>query len=240
MPIRRPLPALAAFYQTVHGLETNGYLPLHYPANGNPNAFRSDYFGDEYPHRHIIALNSMDDFFFVDDREAAQGFPVYFCYHDGDWEQPFAVSPALAEFARFLLRLRQIMETGQDSSQTADFIARHCDVAHNGFWQEVHQSLCEQKELEAEWARQEALRQAKIAGGDWVFGHIVITDLGQAKTKVAARMKQLHGLSTAEALAAANRLPILYRSGLWQYMRAHLEELHSWGVSAQFVPQSEQ
>ncbi|MBH5328555.1 hypothetical protein H9Q10_02570 [Eikenella sp. S3360] len=236
-----PLPqALAAFYLAVHGLETNGYLPFHYPENGDPNEFRDDYFGSEYPSFHIIALNSMDDFFFVDEREAAQGFPVYFSFHDGDWSNPFTVSPGLAEFARFLLRLREVMETEQDSSQTADFVARHCDVAHNGFWQEVHQSLCEQKELEAEWASQEARRQAKIASGDWVFGSIVITDLGDAKMKVAARMKQLHGLSTAEALAAANHLPILYRSGLWQYMRAHLEELHSWGVSAQFVPQSEQ
>lgn len=227
--------ALADFYRAVQNMRGNSLTqPCHFPKNGNPDVFRDDYFRDQYLHWHIITLNDMDDFYFVDEHEAAQGFPVYFSQHDDDWDKSMSVLPSLAEFAAILLKLDELEYLG--SEKAADFIAQTQDINHNKFWRELQQNYRELTKLQQEWAQQEAHRQAKIASGDWVRGDIVITDLGDAKMKVAARMKQWHQLSAAEVLNMMQQPEIIYCSGLWEYMRPHLEELHSWGVTAEFVP----
>lgn len=224
--------ALAAFYRIAPRMDF--CLSFHYPENVDPSVYANDYFRDDYPHRQVIGLNTMDDPFFIDDREAAQGFPVYFTWHDGDWDNPIPVSPSLASFGEQLARLEALVE--QDSDLAADHVARHFDIKNNALWQAVHQSLSEWKTVVAESERAEAERQAKVDSGEWVWGQIVITDVGAARTKVAARLAALCKLSPAEALAQAKQPEIVYRKGLRVHMQPHLDELHAWGVKAEFVP----
>lgn len=211
---------------------TTATSPLHFPANADLAAFQDPYYKENTPltaSQYVFALNAMDDPFIIDLNQAAQGFPVYFAWHDQ--MQPEAITASLGELAQHIRHIRQ--HAARSPEAAARYIADYCNTA--SFWREVQQSFAQQQQ---HLAAELACRATPPNDPDYVFGDIIVSHPGGQDIRLAAGLKKHRGLNTAQAFALSKSPPFVYRSGIWKYMKTHLAELQAIGVQAEFVPKA--
>lgn len=213
-------------------------LPFHYPL---PQKFESWQSGFRYhghtgadltspepgewqPGWYTIALNGLDDPFFVDITESAANYPVYYSQHGaGKWE-PVKVSENLARFGGLLQQLKLL---GADKAAYINFLRLHTDIA-NPFWQEVYENV-------ADWDEEET-DHTPPHPQEFVCGTLVITNIGGNKLKLISFLKQYLALSPQQALQLAKEPEITVAEGYRHLMQWLVQLLEDLGATVTFKP----
>jgi hypothetical protein len=123
-------------------------LPFHYPHPEQWHAWHCGYRwhgvsgeslvactpGMWQPGWYLIALNGLDDPFFIDVGEAAQGYPVYFAAHGAGHWQAERIAGDLQAFHTLLTQLRDVDETAAQSLLDAR------TEPNSPYWRELRES----------------------------------------------------------------------------------------------------
>ncbi|WP_148707189.1 ribosomal protein L7/L12 [Chitinophaga skermanii] len=179
--------------------------------------------GQWQPGWFVVALNEMDDPYFVDFSEETKGYPVYFAWHGaGVWEAQL-VAPGIQACQALLEDLKRLHG---NQPGTAAYLEEHCNI-DEGLWQEVYDHTLSQDEF---------VEQEPVNMGDYVQGDILVIDCGPNKVKVMQFVKALLGLSPQAALGMVNNPPFVLKSGFKILMLRVIAQLESLGAKAEFIP----
>lgn len=98
--------------------------------------------GDWLPNWYVIAQNGMDDPFFIDITEEAEGFPVYYCEHGaGRWDA-YKVAGSIQKFTDILKNFKKVEDYKES---VLAFLIENTDL-DNPLWAEVYAYLNEKDE----------------------------------------------------------------------------------------------
>ena len=213
-------------------------LPVHYPKlaeiAGLQSGFRSHGLtgqllvssrpGDWQPDWLVVALNGMDDPFFVDLREEASGFPVYYAPRGaGRWDAVRAAE-SLRRFTSLLTDLREVED---DDARAMQRIATEADVT-NPLWSEVLQARSERDAVEQD------VTTADHDPADHEQAELVITDFGAHKLKVVQIIRRVLHLSLPQALGLASERDVIVAAGPRIGLHHLQRELASAGAVTKF------
>ncbi len=177
--------------------------------------------GQWQPHWYVVALNGMDDPFFVDFSEAAKGYPVYYAPHGaGSWDAS-EVAPSAAAFIAYMRALETRFD---DQAATLAWLRGHTDVEHNELWKEVYTNAADRTEEAA----------TPVDMSEWIPGSIVITGLGENKLKLIQLLKETLQITNAAAMALSRQKEIIFRKGYLVHLKASLQQLEKMGAVAEF------
>jgi hypothetical protein len=167
----------------------NVFLPQCYADGDDVAAFQDAFRDDRGWLESWCALghNHQAEPFFVDCDEAPD-FPVYFAYRgSGRWD-PVAVADTLADFAYLLGRLQDLEA---DPREAAQWLEAKVDL-DNEVWGDIWSFYT------GDAGRLEApAKSVPINPNDYVYGHAVVTDLGDDAPAVLAALSQAVGRPTA-------------------------------------------
>lgn len=205
-------------------------LPFHYPADNEFERYQvgfrthgitgenltSSKPGGWQPGWYVIALNGMDDPFFVDVMEDALNYPVYYAAHGaGSWTA-IPVAPGIVHFSQLLAAMPA-------REQLPQFLETHVDIA-NEFWKEVYESALAPEEPES----------APADMKEWVPGTLLITAVGEQKMKVVQYLKEKLDITPAAALQLSKQPEIVVQQGYLVHLRRVMQRLESLGATVVF------
>ncbi|MCS3795001.1 hypothetical protein [Niastella sp. OAS944] len=130
-------------------------LPFHYPKPENWQGYQSCFryhgitgedltsteAGKWQPGWYVIALNGLDDPFFVDLNEEEAGFPVYYAQLGAGVWAPLTAAEDITTFGVLLTGLATLTN---DSEASRQYIQEFASNADNAFWKEVCEALIEE------------------------------------------------------------------------------------------------
>ena len=174
---------------------------------------------------YVLALNELDDPFFVDLADRGNGYPVYFAEHGaGAWASEI-VAPSLAVFAE---RLAALQAAAHNRALFADAL-RGLSSAEP-FWKEAHVAHLEASG-EALGAPHQAYDQA-----DYEEGALIVTSVGPHKLKVAQVASKQLKISLKDALALASKPEFSIATGAPIQLRRLEDQLRALGSTLVFRP----
>lgn len=209
-------------------------LPFHYPKVDELEAFQSGYryhgvtlenlvadkAGAWQPGWYVVAQNGMDDPFIVDFSDAAQGFPVYYAAHGtGRWDV-VQIADNLAMFSSLLTALKARYT---NKEETLQYLQAHTDK-QNVLWQEVYDNVLNRDDTPIE----------PVDMTEWIWGEVVITEVGAQKMKVVHYLKDIFKLTPQEALAMVKQPEITVKHGVLLHLKRGVRQLESIGATAVF------
>lgn len=204
-------------------------LPFHYPKKNEWATFQSGFRyhgisgedltstkeGKWQPGWQVIALNEMDDPFFIDLNEEASGFPVYYAPHGaGRWDA-IALGFNITSFGHFL---EQIKKAGKDKAACLQLVEQS-----NPFWQELRETIQEWEDEEPEGT---TIDPALLR-----YGKLEITDAGPNKVKVAKYLMKIWNISPQEALARLTQQDVPVATGFILHLQKYTDDLQELGVT---------
>ncbi|SEM99863.1 hypothetical protein SAMN04488505_107259 [Chitinophaga rupis] len=207
-------------------------LPFHYPKKNEWEEFQSGFRyhglsgkdltstkeGEWQPGWYVIALNEMDDPFFIDLNEEASGFPVYYALHGaGRWDA-IALGFDIASFGRFL---EQMEKAGKDKTACLQLVELSTDI-QNPFWLELRTTIQEWDDEETE--------NTEIDPALLRYGKLVVTDAGPNKVKVAKYLMKIWEISPQEALARLTQPDVLVAIGFVLHLQKYNDDLQQLGA----------
>ncbi|MBV7530362.1 SMI1/KNR4 family protein [Chitinophaga sp. sic0106] len=179
--------------------------------------------GQWQPGWYVIALNGMDDPFFVDLTESDADYPVYYAPHGaGRWDA-VVVAPDAAQFIQLM---RELEKRHDDQEATLAYLREQVDVEHNELWQEVYANAQDRGETADE--------STPVDMSEWIAGSIVITELGPDKMKLIQLLKETLNITNAEALALSKKKEITYKQGYLLHLKPIVLQLQRIGAAAEF------
>ena len=202
-------------------------LPSHYPKKDEWEEFQSGFRyhglsgkdltsteeGAWQPDWHVIALNGMDDPFFIDLNEETSGFPVYYAMHGaGRWDA-IALGFNIVSLGRFL---EQMEKAGKDKTACIQLVELSTDI-RNPFWLELRTTIQEWDDEEEE--------STEIAPALLRYGKLVITDAGPNKVKVAKYLMKIWNTGPQEALARLTQQDVLVANGFQLHLQKYIDDL---------------
>lgn len=213
-------------------------LPFHYPKLGEIAGLQSGFRfhaltgellassepGSWQPDWLVVALNGMDDPFFVDLGEEASGFPVYHAPHGADRWDAMLVASNLRSFTKLLSDLRDIAD---DDARAMQLIAAETDAA-NPLWSEVIQARSERSSVEQD------VTAADYDLVDYEQAELVITDFGPQKLKVVQIVRRVLRLSLPQALSATTEREFIVGAGPRIQLRPLQSELATAGAMTEY------
>lgn len=211
-------------------------LPFHYPQPEQWHAWHSGYRwhgitgenlvadtpGMWQPGWYLIALNCMDDPFFIDLDEAAQGYPVYYAAHGAGRWQAERIAPDLQAFQSLL---NQLCHT--DETAALAVLDAHTE-ADSAFWLELRETW-QTRDIDEE-------NTPDVDPEDWQAGRLLITDIGPQKLKVVQVLRKTLNLPLADALSFVASLPICVSEDFRLRLRPLERELQATGATVKFQP----
>lgn len=204
-------------------------LPFHYPKKDEWETYQSGFRyhgisgenltstkeGEWQPGWMVIALNGMDDPFFIDLNEEVSGFPVYYAPHGaGRWDA-IALGFRIVAFGHFL---EQMKKAGTDKAACLQLVEQD-----NPFWSELRETIAEWNEEEAE--------SPTIDPALLRYGKLVITDPGPNKVKVAKYLMKIWNTGAQEALASLAQQDVLVAEGFIMHLQKHTDNLQELGAT---------
>lgn len=216
-------------------------LPAHYPTEETFPGFQSGFRfhgltktdltgtrdGEWQPGWHVVALNQLDDPFFVDFAEADAGYPIYYAAHGAGQWRPLRIAENVEEFAKLL---EQLIARQKDGKAWADLLATTTDLSHE-YWKEVYAECGKSGDTE-----REDEPSARWNANDWTAGSLIMTDGGPQKLKVAQLVGKALGLSPKEALALCRGKEVSVATGYRKFLQSQLEKLIALGATVEFRP----
>ncbi|MBO9729400.1 MAG: SMI1/KNR4 family protein [Chitinophaga sp.] len=208
-------------------------LPFHYPRKEEWREFQSGFRyhgitledltstkeGKWQPGWHVIALNGMDDPFFIDLNEETSGFPVYYALHGaGRWDA-IALDFNIVSFALFL---EQMEKAGKDKTACLQLVELSTDT-RNPFWMELHTTIQEWDDEEAE--------STEIDPALLRYGKLVITGAGPNKVKVAKYLMKIWNIGPQEALARLTQQDVPVADGFLLHLQKYIDGLQELGAT---------
>jgi hypothetical protein len=172
----------------------------------------------------VLALSESDEPYFIDLDEEPD-FPVYFAYRGARWV-PLTVAESLADFSYLLGRL---LDLEADPREAAAWLETHVDL-DTEVWGDVYALYS--GDIERLETRAKAV---DITPGDFVYGHAVLTDLGEAPGDVQAELQRLLGWSPDQAAAAADQAEVALRHDRFVNLRDLIDRLTGLGAVVTFV-----
>jgi len=168
---------------------------------------------------HVIALNGMDDPFFIDLNEEASGFPVYYALHGaGRWDA-IALGFDIVSLGRFL---EQMEKAGKDKTACLELVELSTDL-RNPFWLELRTTIQEWDDEEAE--------STEIDPALLRYGKLVVTDAGPNKVKVAKYLMKIWNIGPQEALVRLVQQDVLVANGFPLHLQKHIDNLQQLGAT---------
>lgn len=209
------------------------YLPFHYPKKDEWEEFQSGFRyhglsgedltstekGKWQPAWQVVALNEMDDPFFIDLTEEASGFPVYYAQHGaGRWDA-IAIGFNIASLGLFL---EQMEKAGTDKTACLQLVDLSTDV-RNPFWLELRTFI-------QEWDDEE--EESTIIDPPLLrYGKLVITDAGPNKVKVAKYLMKIWKIGPQEALTRLTEQDALVANGFVLHLQKYIDDLQLLGAT---------
>lgn len=211
-------------------------LPFHYPQPEQWHAWHcgfrwhgvtgeslvADTAGMWQPGWYLIALNGLDDPFFIDLNEAADGYPVYYAAHGAGRWQAERIATGLHAFQSLL---RQLCHA--DEATTLALLDAHTE-ADSPFWLEVREAR------QADDGDDDNVPD--VDPQDWQAGRLLITDIGPQKLKVVHVLRKALNLPLADALSFVASPPICVGEDFRLRLRPLERELQATGARVTFVP----
>ncbi|MGK9172986.1 SMI1/KNR4 family protein [Yokenella regensburgei] len=211
-------------------------LPFHYPQPAQWHAWHSGYRwhgitgenlvaktpGMWQPGWYLIALNGLDDPFFINLDEAAQGYPVYYAAHGaGSW-QAERIAPNLDAFHTLLAQLHHA-----DEATALALLDAHTEP-ESRFWGELRETWLSEENEEDSDTRVDPL--------DWQAGRLLITGTGPQKLKVVHVLRKALNLPLAGALGFVASLPVCVGEDYRLRLRPLERALQDTGATLIFEP----
>lgn len=211
-------------------------LPWHYPKTDEWELFQSGFRyhgisgkdltsaeeGKWQPGWHVVALNGMDDPFFIDFDEEASGFPVYYAQHGaGRWDA-IALGFNIVSLDHFL---GQMENAGKDKTACLQLVDLFTDI-RNPFWSELYTTIQEWEDVEE--------GSTSIDPALLTYGKLVITDAGSNKIKVANYLRKIWGIGPQEALARLAQRDTLIAEGFQAHLQRYIDDLEQIGATVVF------
>ncbi|WP_053003980.1 SMI1/KNR4 family protein [Sphingobacterium sp. Ag1] len=215
----------------------NMYLPFHYPKIDELESWQSGFrfhgiteenltgvaVGQWQPGWYVVALNGLDDPFFVDFTEGNEGFPVYYAPHGaGKWEA-VKIADSLVAFSDLL---DKIAEFQNDIELLVDWLTKEIEP-DNLFWEEVIEVLSQENENEPV--------SEQIVPAAWTPGKLLLTSVGSNKIRVLSYLRGLMELSLPEALELSHSLPVVIDEDYELRLRPIMNDLKGLGAEVIFV-----
>lgn len=214
-------------------------LPFHYPdaamLEGYQSGFRyhgitgedltAEAPGGWRPGWYVIALNGLGDPFFIDFREAQNGFPVYYAEHGAGYWEPVKVADGLAQFSEFLQKLRAL---ARDEQAGLDYVFSRADEG-NPFWSEVLAGMKAGSPVE---------QKSPLSPDQCRYGRLVLQAAGPDKVKVAQYLRRYFEYGPAEALALLAWSGETLAEGFYVHLEPYLTDLRELGAMASFEEQN--
>ncbi len=184
----------------------------------------SDKNGGWAPDCYVITQNYFADPFVIFMNESELSYPVYYALHGtGRWDFE-RVAESLECFKHELLLFHSLQTEPQ---KFADFIATSKNLS-GLLWKELHSCLVES--ISENMNKNEELEQEP-----WVYGKLVLTEIGINKLQVVSFLKQNFKITGAEALKLVNSLPIELGRGVEKFMQSHRDYLERIGARVIFI-----
>jgi hypothetical protein len=172
----------------------------------------------------LLALSDDDGRYFVD-LEEEPDYPVYFAYRSARWV-PLSVTESLSDFTYLLGRL---LDLEADPREAAAWLETHVDL-DTEVWGDVYALYS------GDVARLESrARAVDIAPDDYVYGHAVLTDIGDRPGDVQAELRHLLGWTADEAAAVADQPETALRHDRFVNLRDLIDRLTGLGADVAFV-----
>lgn len=216
---------LPAFYPEPDGLDA---LQIGFRSDGiTGKSLISETEGGWQPGWHVIALNELDDPFFVDICDRENGYPVYHAPHGaGRWNATL-VAPSLSRMAEILSILREVKDDHARFSQALD---AETDMS-NRFWQEVQAARDEAESENLQETQNDAYDLKDYENGD-----LIVTSLGPQKLQVVQIVSKALGIPLKDALALAANGEFRAGSGPRIQLRRLRDQLEACGSKVEFRP----
>jgi hypothetical protein len=220
-------------------------LPFHYPKpeewQGYQSCFRyhgisgedltSTEAGKWQPGWYVIALNGLDDPFFVDLNEEEAGFPVYYAQPGAGVWVPLTVAEDITRFGTLLIGLEALKNDSKSSKQQHILLIQElANNAGNPFWKEVCEALIEEpyeSEEETGISADPAL---------WIHGQLILSHVGPNKIKIANYLRKIWDISPQEALTRLGQPELPLADGCLIRLQKHMNELQQLGATVTFKP----
>ncbi|SHL35415.1 hypothetical protein SAMN05444266_10352 [Chitinophaga jiangningensis] len=207
-------PAVETFESLQAGFRTHGHTGEDLTGTAS---------GQWQPGWYTIALNGMDDPFFVDFTESDTGYPVYYAPHGaGRWD----AVPVASSAAQFIQLMQELEKRYDDQEATLAYLREQVDVEHNELWQEVYANTQDRE--------QEPEESTPVDMSEWIAGRIVITDLGANKMKLIQLLKETLRITNVQALELSKKKEITYKQGYLLHLKPIILQLQRMGAAAEF------
>ena len=216
-------------------------LPFHYPKleewQGYQSGFRyhgisgedltSTKAGQWQPGWYVIALNGLDDPFFVDVNEEEAGFPVYYAPHGAGVWAPLTIAENITGFGALLTGLEALKN---DSNASLQYIQEFACNAGNPFWKEVCEALIEEPD--------EGEEETGIPADPalWTNGQLILTHVGPNKIKIANYLRKIWDISPQEALTRLVEPELALADGYLVHLQKYMNDLQQLGATVTFRP----
>lgn len=179
------------------------------------------------PGWYVVALNGLDDPFFIDIGDEESGYRVYHAPHGAGLWNATLIAPSLSRFAEILSGLQGVRD---DSAQFSQVLKAETDLS-SAFWREVQIGR-----EEAEGEKFQEAQDTAYDPKDYESGHLVVTDPGPHKLQVVRIISKAQGISLKEALALAADGEFRAGSGLPVQLRRLRDQLEALGSTVEFRP----
>jgi hypothetical protein len=177
-----------------------------------------------------FALNGRGEPYFVDLCERP-AHPVYFAYLGGGHWEPLQVAANLDDWIYYTGRLSELEADPREASGWMD---RHVDCEVE-IWGDIQAAFA------GDIARLETRRQSvAIVTSDYVYGHAVVTDLGENPDDVLGLLKDMLDLNERQWAALAGRGVIAVKHDRFVNLRDIIDQLTALGASVEFEEDDEQ
>jgi hypothetical protein len=227
------IPPLILQFIEHHTVTQTMLLPFHYPKKEQWAAFQSGFRyhgltgedltsteeGEWQPGWQVVALNEMDDPFFIDMNEEVACFPVYYAEHGAGRWTAISLGFHIVSFGHFLEKMEKV---GRDKIACLQLVNLSTDVS-NPFWSELCRSIEEWEEEETETT---VVDPALLR-----YGKLVITNAGPNKVKVAKYLMKIWNISPQEALARLSQPDVLVKDGFLLHLQKYIDDLRELGAT---------
>lgn len=183
--------------------------------------------GSWQPGWYVIALNELDDPFFIDIDERDDGYPVYYAPHGAGRWNATPIAASISRLADILSTLQSAKDSGLEFLKALE---AETDVS-NPFWCEVQTAHAE--------AKSEDLRETQNTAydlKDYQDGQLVVTDPGPSKLQVVQIVSKALGLPLKQALALAAAGEFTAGTGSPIQLRRLRDQLEALGSRVEFRP----
>lgn len=229
-----PIPDAIRVFITAAVIPGDIMLPFHYPQPEQWHEWHSGFrwhgiTGENLmadtpdawqPNWYLIALNGLDDPFFIDLTEETDGYPVYSAAHGAGRWQAERIAADLQSFLALLTQLRDA-----DEADALVILDAHTEP-DSPFWLELRQAWQERDN--------EGDNAPDVAPEDWQAGRLLITDIGAQKLKVVQVLRKTLNLPLADALSFVTNLPVCVGEDFRLRLRSLERELQATGATLTF------